>query len=117
MSSRLFSELRDKRALAYSTGSFYPSRAEESHLVTYIIALPDNAEAARQGILEIIKEIQERGVPKRSSNAPKATSSATIASSTRRQNRRRVVSGLVRDPWGGLPDGRALPPAHPGRDR
>jgi zinc protease len=63
MSSRLFSELRDKRALAYSTGSFYPSRAEESHLVTYIIALPDNAEAARQGILEIIKEIQERGVP------------------------------------------------------
>ncbi len=63
MSSRLFSELRDKRGLAYSTGSFYPSRAEESHLVTYIIALPDNAETARQGILDIIKEIQERGVP------------------------------------------------------
>ncbi len=63
MSSRLFSELRDKRGLAYSTGSFYPSRAEESHLVTYIIALPDNAETARQGIEEIIKDIQEHGVP------------------------------------------------------
>lgn len=63
MSSRLFSELRDKRGLAYSTGSFYPSRAEQSHLVTYIIALPDNAETARQGIEEIIKDIQEHGVP------------------------------------------------------
>ena len=62
MSSRLFSELRDKRGLAYSTGSFYPSRAEESHLVTYIIALPDNAVTAQQGILEIIKDIQEYGV-------------------------------------------------------
>jgi zinc protease len=63
MSSRLFSELRDKRGLAYSTGSFYPSRAEESHLVTYIIALPDNAATAQQGIGEIIKDIQEHGVP------------------------------------------------------
>ncbi len=63
MSSRLFSELRDKRGLAYSTGSFYPSRAEESHLVTYIIALPDNAATAQQGILEIIQDIQENGVP------------------------------------------------------
>ncbi len=63
MSSRLFSELRDKRGLAYSTGSFYPSRAEESHLVTYIIALPQNAETAQQGIVEIIKDIQEHGVP------------------------------------------------------
>ncbi|MCS7198298.1 MAG: insulinase family protein [Candidatus Bipolaricaulota bacterium] len=63
MSSRLFSELRDKRGLAYSTGSFYPSRAEDSHLVTYIIALPQNAETAQQGILEIIKDIQENGVP------------------------------------------------------
>jgi len=63
MSSRLFSELRDKRGLAYSTGSFYPSRAEESHLVTYIIALPDNAATAQQGILGIIKDIQENGVP------------------------------------------------------
>ncbi len=63
MSSRLFSELRDKRGLAYSTGSFYPSRAKESHLVTYIIALPNNAETARQGIIDIIKEIQENGVP------------------------------------------------------
>jgi predicted Zn-dependent peptidase len=63
MSSRLFSELRDKRGLAYSTGSFYPSRAEDSHLVTYIIALPENAETAQQGILEIIKDIQENGVP------------------------------------------------------
>jgi predicted Zn-dependent peptidase len=63
MSSRLFSELRDKRGLAYSTGSFYPSRAEDSHLVTYIIALPENAEAARQGIVNILQEIKERGVP------------------------------------------------------
>ncbi len=63
MSSRLFSELREKRGLAYSTGAFYPSRAEDSHLVTYIIALPQNADTARQGILEILQQIKERGVP------------------------------------------------------
>lgn len=63
MSSRLFSELRDKRGLAYSTGAFYPSRAEDSHLVTYIITLPQNAETARQGILEILQQIKEHGVP------------------------------------------------------
>lgn len=63
MSSRLFSELRDKRGLAYSTGSFYPSRAEDSHLVTYIIALPQNAKVARQAIVDILQEITEHGVP------------------------------------------------------
>lgn len=63
MSSRLFQVLRDERGLAYSTGSFFPSRAAPSALVTYIIAAPENAAAAREGLLEVLGEIREQGVP------------------------------------------------------
>ena len=62
MSSRLFSILRDDQGLAYSTGSFFPSRAGDSHLVTYIIALPENATAAKEGILQILTDIKDNGI-------------------------------------------------------
>jgi predicted Zn-dependent peptidase len=62
MSSRLFSILRDQRGLAYSTGSLFPSRQADSHLATYIIVLPANAERARDGILDILEDIKENGV-------------------------------------------------------
>jgi len=65
MSSRLFTELREKRGLAYSTGSFFPSRIEESHFVNYIITVPqpDIIEECKAGILEILEEIKKNGVP------------------------------------------------------
>lgn len=62
MSSRLFTILRDDQGLAYTTSSFYPSRAGESHLVTYVIALPENAEKAKEGMVAILQDIQENGV-------------------------------------------------------
>jgi zinc protease len=62
MSSRLFSILRDQQGLAYSTGSLFPSRQADSHFATYIIVLPENAERAREGILEILEDIKEHGV-------------------------------------------------------
>lgn len=62
MSSRLFSILRDDQGLAYSTSSYYPSRAGESHFVTYVIALPENAELAKEGMLAILQDIKENGI-------------------------------------------------------
>lgn len=65
MSSRLFTELRDKRGLAYSTGSFFPSRMEDSHFVSYIITVPDpeTIEECKAGILEILEGIKKDGIP------------------------------------------------------
>ncbi|WP_141612177.1 M16 family metallopeptidase [Litorilinea aerophila] len=60
--SRLFSTLREEQALAYSTSSAYPSRRGESYLYAFIITLPENAEVAREGILQIVRDIQENGV-------------------------------------------------------
>ncbi|MEZ4728920.1 MAG: pitrilysin family protein [Caldilineaceae bacterium] len=62
MSSRLFSILRDDQGLAYSTSSYYPSRAGDSHFVAYVIALPENAELAKEGMLAILQDIQENGI-------------------------------------------------------
>jgi zinc protease len=62
MSSRLFATLREEQGLAYSTSSFYPSRAGDSHLVTYIIALPENAAKAKEGMLAILDDIKVNGV-------------------------------------------------------
>lgn len=62
MSSRLFTTLREEQGLAYSTSSFYPSRAGESHLVTYIIALPENAAKAKEGMLAILEDIKANGI-------------------------------------------------------
>lgn len=62
MSSRLFATLREEQGLAYSTSSFYPSRAGDSHLVTYIIALPENAAKAKEGMLAILDDIKANGV-------------------------------------------------------
>ncbi|MFZ4657750.1 MAG: M16 family metallopeptidase [Caldilineaceae bacterium] len=62
MSSRLFATLREEQGLAYSTSSFYPSRAGDSHLVTYVIALPENAGKAKEGMLAILEDIKANGV-------------------------------------------------------
>jgi predicted Zn-dependent peptidase len=62
MSSRLFVELRDNQGLAYSTGSSLSTRAGDSAFVTYIIALPENAEKGYQGILQVLDDIRSNGV-------------------------------------------------------
>lgn len=62
MSSRLFTELRDKQGLAYSTGSSFGTRAGDTAFFTYIIALPENAEKGYQGILQVLGDIRDQGV-------------------------------------------------------
>ncbi|MBI2524951.1 MAG: insulinase family protein [Candidatus Rokubacteria bacterium] len=61
MAGRLFTELRDRQGLAYSTGAFYPSRAGRGMLVAYLGTAPGNAEKAEEGMrMEIARLGQER---------------------------------------------------------
>jgi len=58
MAGRLFTEVRDKRGLAYSTGGAYPSRRGPGVLYTQLGTAPANqtrAEAAMLGELERIR--------------------------------------------------------------
>ena len=58
MASRLFSDLRDKQALAYTTGALYPPRIDTGGFVAILGTAPANvpkAEAALRGELERIR--------------------------------------------------------------
>jgi len=59
LSSRLFVELREKQGLAYDVSSFYPTRLEPSHFVSYIGTAPDNVEMAKKGLYEQVKRLCE----------------------------------------------------------
>ncbi len=63
MNSRLFTELRDKKGLAYQVGSMYPSRLGPSIFATYIGASPENHDGVVAGILEEVERIKNEPVP------------------------------------------------------
>lgn len=58
MSSRLFTELRDQKGLAYVVASSYQSNALQGAFLTYIGTNPNNIEEAKQGMLEQLKKFQ-----------------------------------------------------------
>lgn len=58
MSSRLFVEVREKRGLAYSVGSFYPTRTGPSHLAVYAVLEGELLEEARESILLLIESFK-----------------------------------------------------------
>jgi zinc protease len=58
MSGRLFTELRDRRGLAYSVGALGTYRTGPAFLVTYMGTAPPNAEAAETGMLAEIDRIR-----------------------------------------------------------
>lgn len=62
MSSRLFINLREKRALAYSVGTFYPSRCDLSHFVAYAIVPPDKIGEAIDALKDEVEKIRREGV-------------------------------------------------------
>jgi zinc protease len=64
MSGRLFTELRDKRGLAYSVGALSAFRTGPS-FVTYMGTAPANAEAAEAGVLAEIERIRGEAVSER----------------------------------------------------
>jgi zinc protease len=61
MSGRLFTELRDRRGLAYSVGALSSIRTGPS-VVTYMGTAPGNAEAAESGVLAEIERIRGEAV-------------------------------------------------------
>jgi len=64
MAGRLFTELRDKQGLAYSTGAINPSRVDASVLVAYLGTAPANADRAEEGMLrELARLAAERVSP------------------------------------------------------
>jgi predicted Zn-dependent peptidase len=63
MAGRLFVELRDKRALAYTATSFYESVREPGALILYLGTAPDSAGQAEQALLAEVARIQREAVP------------------------------------------------------
>lgn len=63
MAGRLFAELRDKRALAYTATSFYEPVKETGALVLYLGTTPETAEKAEQALQAEIARIQGETVP------------------------------------------------------
>lgn len=63
MAGRLFVELRDKRALAYTATSFYEPVKEPGALVLYLGTTPQTAAQAEQGLLAEIARVQREPVP------------------------------------------------------
>src|SRR5204862_1952106 len=59
MAGRLFVELRDKSALAYTAASFYDPVHEPGALVLYLGTAPENAAKAEQALLAEVRKIRE----------------------------------------------------------
>jgi zinc protease len=59
MAGRLFAELRDKSALAYTAASYYEPVREPGALVLYLGTTPENAGKAEQALLAEVKKIRD----------------------------------------------------------
>ena len=62
MSSRFFTDLRDKQGLAYATGCVTASMAHAGRITGYIGTKPESRETARDGMLRIFEEIRHTPV-------------------------------------------------------
>lgn len=58
MAGRLFAELRDKQALAYTASAFYDPVREPGVLILYLGTAPDNVERAERALLAEIERVQ-----------------------------------------------------------
>jgi predicted Zn-dependent peptidase len=65
MSGRLFTELRERRGLAYSVGTLGTFRTGPSFLVTYLGTAPPNARAAEAGVRAELDRIRGEAVSER----------------------------------------------------
>jgi zinc protease len=62
MAGRLFSELRDKQGLAYSTGALYPARVEPGFFLAFIGTAPASAGKAEDGMRAQVERIRSERV-------------------------------------------------------
>jgi predicted Zn-dependent peptidase len=63
MAGRLFAELRDRRALAYTAASYYDPVREPGALVLYVGTAPGNAARAEAALLAEVRKIRDEPVP------------------------------------------------------
>jgi predicted Zn-dependent peptidase len=63
MAGRLFVELRDRSALAYTAAAYYDPVREPGALVLYLGTAPDNAARAEQALLAEVQKIRDVPVP------------------------------------------------------
>ena len=62
LSSRLFTEIREKRSLCYELGSMYPMLRGPSHFLTYTVTKPEQVWPARKQLLIEIERLKKDGV-------------------------------------------------------
>ncbi|MBQ7502030.1 insulinase family protein [bacterium] len=62
LSSRLWTELRENRGLAYEVGARYPDLVGPSHLLCHVITKPTSAGVARRRILAEIERLKKEGM-------------------------------------------------------
>jgi predicted Zn-dependent peptidase len=62
MAGRLFAELRDRQALAYTTNAFYEVVREPGVLMLYLGTAPDNAARAEAALLQEIERVRTQPV-------------------------------------------------------
>jgi predicted Zn-dependent peptidase len=62
LSSRLFTEIREKRSLAYELGAMYPVLRGPSHMLAYTITKPEQVGAARKQLLREVERLKKDGV-------------------------------------------------------
>lgn len=62
LSSRLFTEIREKRSLAYELGAMYPVLRGPSHMLAYTITKPEQVGAARKQLLKEVERLKKDGV-------------------------------------------------------
>lgn len=62
LSSRLFTEIREKRSLCYELGSMYPVLRGPSHFLTYTVTKPEQVWPARKQLLIEIDRLKKDGV-------------------------------------------------------
>lgn len=63
MAGRLFVELRDKRALAYTAASYYDPVHESGALILYLGTAPQNAARAESALMREVARVRDEPVP------------------------------------------------------
>jgi predicted Zn-dependent peptidase len=62
MAGRFFSELRDRAGLAYTTGTQYPTRVDNSYFLAHLGTAPENAGRAETALREQLERVRREPV-------------------------------------------------------
>ena len=89
MAGRLFSELRDKAGLAYTTGTEYPTRVDNSYFLAHLGTAPDNASGAETALREQLERVRREPVTEAELRVAKASLLGNLAMD-RRTNARQA---------------------------